>query len=137
MSKSHQNPLSRILITDSTEDITRKIMAARTDSINAVSFDPIGRPGVSNLLHLLSLFDEQSRGPDELGNAHSGLNLRDFKALVSQRITNALEGVSTRYQEVMKHDDGKYLDHVEKKGAERARENAEETMTTVREAIGF
>lgn len=137
MSKSHQDPRSRILITDSPEEITQKIMAARTDSINSVSFDPIVRPGVSNLLSLLSLFDEQSRSAAELGEIHSTLNLRDFKTLVSDKISGALAGIGSRYEEVMKQDDGRYLDHVEGKGAERARQSAEETMVLVREAIGF
>ena len=137
MSKSHPNPLSRILVTDSSEEITAKIMAARTDSINSVSFDPVGRPSVSNLLQLLSLFDEQSRSAEELGTLHAGLGLRDFKLLVSQSIAEALDGIGARYKEVMNRDNGKYLDHVEKKGAEQARESAEETMALVREAIGF
>ena len=137
MSKSQQDPRSRILITDSPEEISRKIMAARTDSINSVSFDRVARPGVSNLLSFLSLFDDQSRSAAELGEIYSTLNLRDFKTLVSDKISNALVGIGSRYEEVIKQDDGRYLDHVERKGAERARESAEETMVLVREAIGF
>ncbi|OBT78573.1 tryptophanyl-tRNA synthetase [Pseudogymnoascus sp. 05NY08] len=137
MSKSHANPLSRILVTDSPQEIKKKVMAARTDSINSVSFDPVGRPGVSNLLHLLSILDKQSRSPEELGTLHAGLNLKNFKTLVAETVAESLDGIGTRYNEVMSRDDGKYLDHVEKKGAEKARESAEETMALVREAIGF
>ncbi|KFY39403.1 hypothetical protein V494_04005 [Pseudogymnoascus sp. VKM F-4513 (FW-928)] len=137
MSKSHANPLSRILVTDSPQEIKKKIMAARTDSINSVSFDPVGRPGVSNLLHLLSILDKQSRSPEELGLLHAGLNLKNFKTLVADTVSESLDGIGARYDEVMSRDGGKYLDHVEKKGAEKARESAEETMALVREAIGF
>jgi tryptophanyl-tRNA synthetase len=137
MSKSHLNPLSRILVTDSPKVIRKKIMAARTDSINSVSFDPVGRPGVANLLHLLSILDKQSRSPEELGTVHAGLGLGEFKTLLIENITEALDGVGARYNEVMSRDDGKYLDHVEKEGAAKARESAEETMALVREAVGF
>lgn len=137
MSKSHANPLSRILVTDSPQEIKKKVMAARTDSINSVSFDPVERPGVSNLLHLLSILDKQSRSPEELGTLHAGLNLKNFKTLVAETVAESLDGIGARYNEVMSRDDGKYLDHVEKKGAEKARESAEETMALVREAIGF
>ncbi|KFY47414.1 hypothetical protein V495_01964 [Pseudogymnoascus sp. VKM F-4514 (FW-929)] len=137
MSKSHLNPLSRILVTDSPKVIRKKIMAARTDSINSVSFDPVGRPGVANLLHLLSILDKQSRSPEELGTVHAGLGLGEFKILLIENITEALDGVGARYNEVMSRDDGKYLDHVEKEGAAKARESAEETMALVREAVGF
>ncbi|KFZ06979.1 hypothetical protein V501_06883 [Pseudogymnoascus sp. VKM F-4519 (FW-2642)] len=128
MSKSHANPLSRILVTDSPQEIKKKVMAARTDSINSVSFDPVERPGVSNLLHLLSILDKQSRSPEELGTLHAGLNLKNFKTLVAETVAESLDGIGARYNEVMSRDDGKYLDHVEKKGAEKARESAEETM---------
>ncbi|RQM06458.1 hypothetical protein DH86_00002299, partial [Scytalidium sp. 3C] len=67
MSKSHADVRSRILITDTPEDIHRKIMAALTDSTNSVSYEPETRPGVANLLHLLSYFDGDQRTPAVLG----------------------------------------------------------------------
>ena len=42
MSKSDTDPRSRILITDSADEIHRKIMSALTDSTNSVSYDPEG-----------------------------------------------------------------------------------------------
>lgn len=137
MSKSHKDPRSRILITDSPEVIARKIMAAKTDSINSVSFDPLTRPGVSNLLSLLSHFDEMSRTPAELGAIYSSLNLKELKLLVIDSISNALAGIGAQYEQLMREDDGRFLDQVEKNGAQRAQESAEETMSGVRAAIGF
>jgi tryptophanyl-tRNA synthetase len=137
MSKSHSDPRSRIILTDKPEEISRKIMAARTDSQNSVSYDPVSRPGVSNLLELLSYFDNQSRSPESLGEAYADLNLRDFKALVADAISNALAGIGQRFEEVIKADGGRYLDDIEANGAEKARANAEETMAAVRTAIGF
>jgi tryptophanyl-tRNA synthetase len=137
MSKSHEDPRSRILLTDSPEDISRKIRSALTDSVNSVSYDPESRPGVSNLLQLLSYLHDTPKSPEELGEMYAGLGLGEFKALVSQTISTALESIRHRYAEVMAEDDGRYLDHIEAKGAERARASAEATMAIVRDAVGF
>jgi tryptophanyl-tRNA synthetase len=137
MSKSHRDSRSRILLTDNPDEITRKIMAALTDSVNSVSYDPVSRPGVSNLLQLLSYFSDNQKRPGELGEIYAGLGLGEFKALVSQTISGVLEGIRARYAKVMAEDDGRYLDYVEAKGAERARASAEATMTIVRDAVGF
>jgi tryptophanyl-tRNA synthetase len=137
MSKSHLDPRSRILLTDNPDEITRKVMSALTDSVNSVSYDPVSRPGVSNLLQLLSCFSDNPKSAEELGEIYAGLGLGDFKALVSQTIADSLEGIRARYTEVMAEDGGRYLDYVEAKGAERARANAEATMAIVRDAVGF
>lgn len=137
MSKSHRDPRSRILLTDSPNEITRKIMSALTDSVNSVSYDPVSRPGVSNLLQLLSFFSDPPKSPQELGEIHAGLSLGEFKALISQTISIALESVRARYAEIMGKDDGQYLDHIEAEGAKRARASAEATMSIVRGALGF
>jgi len=48
-----------------------------------------------------------------------------------------LEPVRKRFEEVMRKGGGKYLDEVERMGARKARESAEETMSVVREAVGL
>lgn len=137
MSKSAVDPKSRILITDTPEDIQKKIMGAFTDSSNHVSYDPTNRPGVSNLLELLSIFDAQERSPTTLGYDLAQTTLKDLKQTVSGAIIQGLAGIRERYVDLMSADDGRYLDLVEAQGAEKARRSAEETMTIVREATGL
>lgn len=137
MSKSAVNPKSRILITDTPEQISKKIMGAKTDDINSPSFDPVERPGVSNLLSLLSHFDGQGRTAAELGTLHSNLDIRGFKTVVADAVSSAICHIGVRYQEILQQDDGKYIDHVERQGGLKARANAEETMALVKEAIGL
>jgi tryptophanyl-tRNA synthetase len=139
MSKSHSDPRSRVLITDTPEIIHKKLMAALTDPTNSVSYDPETRPGVSNLLQLLSHFDAAGRSPEALGSEHQsqGLGLGQFKKVVAETIAEHLAPVRTKYERVLAEDGGKYLDYVEKQGANKARESADATMTLVREAIGF
>ena len=137
MSKSHQDPRSRILVTDSPEEILRKVMAAVTDSSNSVSYDPIGRPGVSNLLQLLSYFDCGHRSAEELGKKYATMSLGKLKVLVSETISESLAVIRTRYNQILAEDGDRYLDYVEANGAAKARVNAEMTMVLVRKAIGI
>lgn len=53
MSKSAANPKSRILLSDTRDEIALKIRKAVTDSDTCITYDPIGRPGISNLLRIL------------------------------------------------------------------------------------
>lgn len=112
-------------------------MSALTDSMNFVSYDAVNRPGVSNLLQLLSYFDTTGRSAAELGEAHASLNLKSLKMLVAETIESQLSGVRRRYIEIMNEDGGRYVDHVERCGAAKARESAEATMASVRQAVGF
>ncbi|KAK1598808.1 tryptophanyl-tRNA synthetase [Colletotrichum navitas] len=137
MSKSANDPRSRILIIDTPEEIHNKIMSARTDSSNYVSYDPTNRPGVSNLVEILSLFDSQGRTPCQLVETLSQASLKDLKRIVSAAVVQGLNGIRARYFELLSADEGKYLDAVEAQGAKRARLSAEETMTIVREATGL
>jgi tryptophanyl-tRNA synthetase len=139
MSKSHSDPRSQILITDTPETIHKKIMAALTDSTNSVSYDPENRPGVSNLLQLLSHFDAAGRSAETLGSKYEsqGMGLGQFKKVVAETIVEHLAPVREKYERVLAEDGGKYLDYVEKQGAFKARESADATMAIVREAVGF
>jgi tryptophanyl-tRNA synthetase len=135
MSKSHSDPRSRILITDSPEVIDKKVMAALTDSTNSISYDPENRPGVSNLLQLLSHFDSEGRSAADLGSVYSGHSIASFKRTLAETISTSLAPVRKRYSEIMAEGNGAYLDHVEEKGAKKAWESAEPTMTSVRKAL--
>lgn len=137
MSKSHPNPLSRIILTDSADEILRKIRAALTDSVNHVSYDPISRPGVANLLQLLSYFSALEKSPEELGEVYAAMSLGSFKILVAQTISDALESIRIRFDKIMAEDDGRYLDNVEAEGAVKARASADVTILAVKEAVGL
>ncbi|KAL7627123.1 Tryptophan--tRNA ligase, mitochondrial [Parahypoxylon ruwenzoriense] len=63
MSKSTPNYRSRIVITATASEIRQRITSAVTDCHNAVSYDPEGRPGVANLLELLSQCSPPSPPP--------------------------------------------------------------------------
>lgn len=138
MSKSDPNPKSMILITESAEAIHQKIKAAVTDSMtDHISYDPENRPGVSNLLEIMSHFDERRRTPEELAREHEHSALSSLKERVAESVVHGLTGVQAEFERIMAADEGRYLDHVASRGAEKARQSAQETMALVRQSIGL
>lgn len=137
MSKSDKSERSRILITDTPDEIQAKLASALTDSYTGISYDPAARPGISNLLDILSIFDPRQRSPAQLAEEHSDAQPRQFKALVSDAVCQGLHGIRSRYLDLLDLDRGGYLDHVEAQGARKARDSAEETMSIVRSAVGL
>ncbi|KAI2630596.1 tryptophanyl-tRNA synthetase [Hypoxylon sp. NC1633] len=152
MSKSDPNHRSRIQITSPPAEIRQRINSAVTDSLNTVTWDPEHRPGVANLLELLSQCSppRKPEAENESGNeswptpeqlaeqyAAAGAALRDLKADVADAVCRELDGVHERYDDFLHRKGGKWLDEIEAEGAEAARANAEETMRLVRHAVGL
>ncbi|KAF4336242.1 tryptophanyl-tRNA synthetase [Fusarium beomiforme] len=136
MSKSDLSINSRISFTDSPAAVKAKIKRAVTDSIPGISYDIKERPGVSNLLNILAVFDVEGRKAEELAEQYSDLSLQQLKDMVSDAVVGGLEPFQKRYAELMEKGD-KYLDSIEAIGAEKARQSAEETMQIVRQAVGL
>ncbi|KAF5642908.1 tryptophanyl-tRNA synthetase [Fusarium tjaetaba] len=136
MSKSSKSPKSRISIIDSPEEIKTKIKAATTDSIPGINYNREERPGISNLLDIMAIFDPEGRKAQELGEQYSDLSPKQLKDMVSDAVIGGLDGIRDRYTELLDKGD-KYLDSIEAIGAEKARKSAEETMQVVREAVGL
>lgn len=136
MSKSDKSERSRILITDEPEQIEKKIASAMTDSLPGISYDPVNRPGVSNLLDIFSIFDTQGRSADRLGQEYGDSKPKHLKELVADAVIRGLDGIRDRYLDLINGSDS-YLDNVEAEGARKARKSADETMQIVRSAIGL
>lgn len=136
MSKSHRDSRSRILINDSPITIGEKIGLALTDSTAGVSYDPVERPGVSNLLALLKYFDRGPRTFEELAEEYNVLSMREFKEKVAVAISDGLADVRARYNQLIT-DGSSTLEDITIKGANNARKKADQTMKEVRNVVGL
>ncbi|KAF1851092.1 tryptophanyl-tRNA synthetase [Cucurbitaria berberidis CBS 394.84] len=137
MSKSDPKPKSRILITDSGEEIHNKLKTALTDSIEGVSYDREMRPGVSNLVDLMFHFNQSvAASPEELANDMRDLSMRALKERVADTVDDGIKDIRERYEELMGGNHKELVGYAED-GASRAEEIAEETMKRVRGAIGI
>jgi tryptophanyl-tRNA synthetase len=134
MSKSHADEKSRIILTDSPAEIRKKVKVALTDSEAGVTYDPVRRPGVSNLIEILSHLEGVSC--EEIASEHQSASLRALKEHVAERITFHLQEIRDRYISIMDDKTG-YLEMVAEEGAEAARANSQKTMRQIREAMGL
>lgn len=135
MSKSHDNPMSRILITDPREEIFGKVKAALTDSVKGVTYDPTNRPGVSNLIEIMfHLEDTGASSCEELASDCKATTMRALKEKAAACIDKHLTPIRERYETIMQ--DGKYLSDVAQAGARSASANAAATMDLVKNAMG-
>ena len=137
MSKSHQDPRSRIHINDDAEIISNKVKLALTDSLTGVTFDPSARPGISNLLAIMSSFDSRNRSAEELAQTYHTMSMRAFKAEAASVISDGLASTRERFNRLVYADSNAYLDEVAAQGSSKARDLAEKTMIPVRHAVGI
>lgn len=136
MSKSAKAEKSRILITDTPEQIRSKIGSALTDSIPGVTYEPASRPGIANLLDILSIFDPHQRTASDIAKEHEMMSPKELKGMVSDAVIRGLQGIGERYTTLLSSGDG-HLDRVAEHGAKKAQASAAETMDLVRSAVGF
>lgn len=58
MSKSTKSENSKIMLSDTPEQVRKKIMSATTDSVGVIRFDMFNQPGISNLLQIDALVND-------------------------------------------------------------------------------
>lgn len=71
-SKSDPNDKSRITLRDSPDQIRKKIKKALTDFTSEVTYDPVDRPGIANLVGIHALIKNVS--PHEICQRAKGLD---------------------------------------------------------------
>ena len=132
MSKSDPEE-TYIAMLDRPEIIRKKMRRAVTDSENSIRFDPENKPGVTNLMSILSALTGQSM--DSIAAEYDGRGYGVFKDAVADAVIATLEPIQKRYDEII--SDKAYLQEVMTKGAERADRLASRTMQKVRRKVGL
>lgn len=132
MSKSDPED-TYIAMLDAPDVIRKKIRRAVTDCDGAVRFDPEHKPGVSNLMSILSTLTGQ--GFEAIEKDFEGKGYGAFKDAVAEAVVETLAPIQARYNEIF--SDKAYLAEVMSTGAERAARLAARTMTKVRKKVGL
>ena len=128
MSKSRGNTIEIRMSADQTAKLIKK---AKTDSQRTITYDPSGRPEVSNLLMLASLCN--GRDPRQLAEEIGDGGAGKLKALVTEAINDYFAPIRQRRQELAANED--YLLQVLHAGNDRANQVASETLDNVRKAM--
>jgi tryptophanyl-tRNA synthetase len=132
MSKSADSPQGTIRVTDSADDIRRKVKIAVTDSGRDVVASP-EKPAISNLLTIYSV--ATGKTVPDLEREHQGKKYAELKAGLAEAIVEFLRPLQERYRELAA-DPGEISRELEI-GAEKAQAVARKTLQTVYEKIGF
>jgi tryptophanyl-tRNA synthetase len=133
MSKSADSPNGLINILDDPKVTAKRIKSAVTDTETVVKFDRENKPGVSNLLTILSTVT--GRSIDDLVESYEGKMYGHLKADVAQAVVDAVAPVKARTEELL--EDPAELDRLLAVGAGKAREIAADTLAEVYRKVGF
>lgn len=135
MSKSDDNPGNFVGLLEEPKKVAKKIKRAVTDSDEQarIYFDVEEKPGVSNLLSLLSC--ATGRTVESLVPEYEDKMYGHLKGDVADAVVAMLEPIQQRFHEL--RNDRATLDAVMKNGAERASARAQETLKKVYDAVGF
>jgi tryptophanyl-tRNA synthetase len=133
MSKSDPDPKSRIDLNDTPDVIRNKIKKAVTDATPMITYDPEGRPGVSNLLDIEAAFSDLF--PEDIVDQIVFLDTVALKNRVADAVVSHLEPIQKEIDRIEK--DQAYVSDVLKKGQIRASEIAEETFKQVKAYVGL
>lgn len=132
MSKSL--PGGCIFLLDDEKSILKKFKSAVTDSGREIKFDPDNKPGVSNLLTIISLVSQKSISQLENDFANKGYGeLKQEAAEIV--IENIARPFKARVDELLK--DKAQLQSLISTGAQKAEAVASKTLIKVHENLGF
>jgi tryptophanyl-tRNA synthetase len=132
MSKSDPNPKGYVALLDDINVIKNKIKSAVTDSEGTIRYDLENKPGVSNLLTILSVI----KGKDikTLEREYEGKNYQAFKEDVIEAVISEIKPIQDRYNELI---NSKELDQVLDEGRDYASFLARKKLTKVYNKVGL
>ncbi|MCK5945153.1 MAG: tryptophan--tRNA ligase [Planctomycetes bacterium] len=135
MSKSDANPNNFVGLLEDPKKIAKKLKRAVTDPEDPprIVYDPEHKPGIANLLSILSACT--GRTFEQLEADYADKMYGHLKTDVAEAVVAALAPIQQRYAEL--RGDPAELDRVMKAGSERARNKAAATLASVYDALGL
>jgi tryptophanyl-tRNA synthetase len=133
MSTTGGTPQGTVLVLDAPDVIRKKFKTAVTDSGREVRYAPDEKPGVSNLIEILSV--ATGTAIPEVEASYDGRGYGDLKADVGEAVVALFAPMQERYTEL--RADEAELRRLLKVGAEKARETSAPTLAEMYERMGF
>ena len=135
MSKSDPSDYSRIMLTDTAENITQKIKKAKTDP-EPLPQDKTGlekRPEAENLISIFASLQDTSI--ESVIKDYVGKEFSTFKKDLADLSVSKLEPITSEMNKLM--SDVSYIDSILNQGRENAIAVAEPVLQKTKEIIGF
>ncbi len=135
MSKSDPSAMSRITLTDSPDEIAKKVRKARTDpdALPSEKKGLEGRPEAANLVGIYAALSD--REMEDVLAEYGGAQFSTFKPALVDLAVEKLAPISSEMKKLM--GEAGEIDAILVDGAHRAREIADPIMRKVKEVVGF
>ncbi|HGJ5860457.1 MAG TPA: tryptophan--tRNA ligase [Arsenophonus nasoniae] len=135
MSKSDDNRNNVITLLENPKSAAKKIKRALTDSDEPpqVYYDSENKPGISNLIDILSGVTGTSTS--QIEKQFAGKMYGDLKNTVAEAVSDMLINIQSRFDEFRNNE--KLLNDIMSEGASKAEVRAQITLNKVYDAIGF
>eukprot|EP01132_Coremiostelium_polycephalum_P001251 gene1251-1578_t len=133
MSKSDPLIGSRIDLTDSEETIRHKIKRSKSDHIQGISYDPVNRPEISNLLAIASSMTGEPI--ESIVNEFHSKNNSQFKEFLSESIIKKLGPIKDKFQYLQSNPN--QIRDILHKGAQKANAIANENLKQIKDIVGL
>ena len=135
MSKSEPSEMSRIILTDTPDDIAKKIRKAKTDPLPLPSSieELAERPEAANLIGIFAALSDQTTA--DVCNQVGGTEFSQFKKELIELAVEKLSPITAEMQRLMA--DPGYVDGVLRDGAVRAAAIANPILREVQDLVGF
>ena len=133
MSTTDSHPAGKVLLTDPADTIRKKLKGAVTDSGSDVRYQPEQKPGISNLLEIMSVASGEPIS--ELEARYDSGGYGSFKEDVAEAVVELFGPIQRRYEEL--RADEAELRSLLAQGAVKAREASAPTLEQIYERMGF
>jgi tryptophanyl-tRNA synthetase len=133
MSTTGGTPQGTVLIVDPPDVIRKKFKSAVTDSERDVRHDRAQKPGVSNLIEIMSVASGNSIA--DIESRYDGAGYGQFKEDVGEAVVELLDPIRERYEAL--RADTRELQRLLAMGAEKARKASEPTLGAIYDRMGF
>lgn len=132
MSKTEESAKGVIGLLDSPEIARKKIMSATTDSEKIIKYDPVKKPGISNLINIYAALTNES--VEEVEVLFENANYGEFKRAVADKVCEFLVDIQSKYQKLV---DSKEVEEILQNGANIVREMARNKYIKMKKMIGL
>jgi tryptophanyl-tRNA synthetase len=133
MSTTRGAPHGVVRLIDDPETIRKKFKTAVTDSEREIRHAPDAKPGISNLLEIMSVATGEP--VEALEARYDGAGYGQFKEDVGEAVVVLLEPIQERYRAL--RADERELQRLLAMGAEKARRASEPTLEAMYDRMGF
>lgn len=132
MSKSVDDPVGTILLSDQPDEAAKKILSGTTDSLESINYDWEKQPGIANLLQILALLSEKTQ--QDVNQLWVGkTSYGELKEATAQAVKKFLTDFQSKLSQV---DQAKLLQKLEADEQEVSK-IAQATLLKVQRAVGL